>query len=433
MPPACKHGAEFEDTGAIGALFRDHGEDYIRAYRPCRRTIKLIRAIRVCRTPALGGQRITCQGCGHTRYQYHSCGHSHCPQCHGLKRLRWQDRLRRRMLPVPYCHITFTLPHGLNGLARRNQRAVYNLLFRSAWKTVKKLCGNPKNVGGLPGMSAVLHTWGSDLKYHVHAHCLVTFGGYDEKEKAWRWPRRPKKIARYRKLSGKFKAIFLDGLERLMEKGQIDYHMSYEELESSLPKKRWVVNHQWPTTEPKVIEEYLGRYICRIGISHKRLSYDKQGGNVRITYNNYREQEAGKPAPKAFKDLPPLLAMHQILQHLLPPYFQRSRHSLPAEALAEEGRAARRAYLQALERRAAEGSQAQRGYRSHCHPIAESIIKAGALPLRSLPGGSVYGDAVAAGRDVYSAAPRLAPWLAGAAQNAKARSDGCIFCLSCHA
>ena len=280
----------------------------------------------MCRTPALGGQRITCQGCGHTRYQYHSCGHSHCPQCHGLKRLRWQDRLRSRMLPVPYCHITFTLPHGLNGLARRNQRAVYNLLLRSAWKAVKTLCGNPRNVGGLPGMSAVLHTWGSDLKYHVHAHCLVTFGGYDEKEKAWRWPRRPKKIARYRKLSGKFKAVFLDGLERLMEKGQIDYHMSYEELESSLPKKRWVVNHQWPTTEPKVIEEYLGRYICRIGISHKRLSYDKQGGNVRITYNNYRKQEAGKPAPKAYKDLPPLLAMHQILQHLLPPYFQRSRH-----------------------------------------------------------------------------------------------------------
>jgi hypothetical protein len=122
-----------------------------------------------------------------------------------------------------------------------------------------------------------------------------------------------------------------------MEKGEVGYHQGYEELEGSLPKKRWVANHQRPTTEPKVVEEYLGRYtclpamlasrqVCRIGISHKRLSYDAQGGNVRITYNNYRKQEAGKPAPKAYKDMPPLLAMHQILQHLLPAYFQRSRH-----------------------------------------------------------------------------------------------------------
>lgn len=111
-----------------------------------------------------------------------------------------------------------------------------------------------------------------------------------------------------------------------MKTGQVAYPLSYEELESRLPKKRWVVNHQWLTTEPKIIEEYLGRYICRIGISHKRLRYDKQGGNVRITYNNYRGQAAGKPAPKAFKDLRPLLAMGQILQHLLPAYFQRSRH-----------------------------------------------------------------------------------------------------------
>ncbi|MCB1719687.1 MAG: transposase zinc-binding domain-containing protein, partial [Candidatus Competibacteraceae bacterium] len=86
------------------------------------------------------------------------CGNSQCPQCQGIKRLQWQDRLRQRMLQVPYCHITFTLPHDLNGLARRNPWQVYNLMFRSAWQTVRRLCKKPKNVGGLPGMSAVLHT-----------------------------------------------------------------------------------------------------------------------------------------------------------------------------------------------------------------------------------------------------------------------------------
>ena len=326
MPSTCRTRANFEGTVTVGALFRDHAEEYISAYQPCLRTIKLIRSIRVCRTPALGGQQFTCKGCGEVRYQYFSCGNSHCPICGGIKRMRWQDRLRNRMLSVPYSHITFTLPHDLNGLTRRNQWAVYNLLFRSAWKTIKSLSDKPKNVGGLPGMSAVLHTWGSDLKYHVHMHCLVTFGGYNDKEGTWHWPRRKNKIAPYRKLSGKFKSIFLEGLKKSMDKGDIAYHLSYEELESSLPKKRWVVNHQWPTTEPKVIEEYLGRYICRIGISHKRLSYDKDGNNVRMEYNNYRKQESGKAAPKAYRNLPPLVAIAQIVQHLLPASFQRSRH-----------------------------------------------------------------------------------------------------------
>jgi hypothetical protein len=108
-------------------------------YGASRRTIELIRSIRVCRTPALGGKRITCQSCGHARYQYLSCGNSQCPQCQGIKRLQRQDRLRCRMLQVPYCHITFTLPHCLNGLARRNPWLVYNLMFRSAWQTVRRL------------------------------------------------------------------------------------------------------------------------------------------------------------------------------------------------------------------------------------------------------------------------------------------------------
>lgn len=295
-------------------------------YGASRRTIELIRSIRVCRTPALGGKRITFQSCGHARYQYLSCGNSQCPQCQGIKRLQRQDRLRCRMLQVPYCHITFTLPHCLNGLARRNPWLVYNLMFRSAWQTVRRLCKKAKNVGGLPGMSAVLHTWGSDLKYHAHLHCLVTFGGYNEQDGKWHWPKRKRKIAPYRKLSGKYRAIFLKKLKKQMGLGQVDYHQSYEELESSLPKKRWVVNHQWPTAQTKVIEEYLGRYICRIGISNKRLSYDKNGQNVCIEYNNYREQKAGQAAPKAYRNMEPLLAMHQILQHQLPRYFQRSRH-----------------------------------------------------------------------------------------------------------
>ncbi len=231
------------------------------------------------------------------------------------------------MLNVPYCHVTFTLPKELRGMARRNQKALYNLLLRSSWKVINELCVNRSNVKGKPGMTVVLHTWGSDLKYHVHVHCLVTFGGLTEDRKPeWLWPERKDMLARYRKISSLYRKTFLAGLKKLMTSGEVVYHESYETIEASLLKKRWVVKQCWPTADTKVIEEYLGRYICRIGISNKRLSYDKNGQNVRIEYNDYRNQKQGQAAPKKYRNLPPLVAMQMFLQHQLPRYFQKVRH-----------------------------------------------------------------------------------------------------------
>lgn len=219
------------------------------------------------------------------------------------------------------------MPHELNGLARRHPTAIYNLLLRSCWKTIATLCADQDNVGGKPGMTAVLHTWGSDLKYHIHVHCLVTFGGLTTSPMpAWRWPKLKFKLARYREMCGLFRAIFLKDLAPLLEEGELVYHRRFKDLETELLKKRWVVHNTRPTADTKVIEHYLGRYICRIGISNKRLFYDKSGQNVRIQYNDYGHQQTGQAAPKAYRDLPPLVAIYQLLQHQLPAYFQRVRH-----------------------------------------------------------------------------------------------------------
>lgn len=96
--------------------------------------------------------------------------------------------------------------------------------------------------------------------------------------------------------------------------------------EAETQRKRWVVNHQPPTADTKVIEEYLGRSISRIGISNKRFHYDVQSGQVRIEYNDYVRQQPGQPAPKAYRTLPPLVAMHLLLQHQTPARFQGVRH-----------------------------------------------------------------------------------------------------------
>ena len=162
---------------SIGDLFRAHGEKYIKIYKPPIHQIKLIRSIRVCRTPALGGKRVTCSACLHSRHIYLSCGNSQCPLCQNRKRELWQKKISEKLLDVPYVHVVFTVPHALNKLIRLNQRALYNITMRAAWTTMKDLTAQPQNVGGLPGMVAVLHTFGSDMKQHVHVHALITFGG----------------------------------------------------------------------------------------------------------------------------------------------------------------------------------------------------------------------------------------------------------------
>lgn len=127
-------------------------------------------------------------------------------------------------------------------------------------------------------------------------------------------------------LCATFRTFFLKALKTAFEKQQVQYHESFEQIEQALSQKRWVVNHQKPTADTKVIEEYLGRYVCRIAISNNRIRYDQAHQKVTILFNDYANQQTGKPAPKKTKQLAPLIAMQQILQHILPPYFQKVRH-----------------------------------------------------------------------------------------------------------
>ena len=289
----------------------------------------MIRAIRVCRTPALGGKRVTCKHCGHARHIYLSCGHSQCPLCQNLKRKLWQEKLAEKFLSVPYVHAVFTIPHELNKLAKKNKQVIYNITMRAAWKTIKILAADPRNVGGLPGMVSVLHTFGSDMKYHIHVHSLITFGGINDNG-SWSWPKRKKKLASYRQICKVYRETFLKMLERHQAKGDLAEVDDMNELIATIKHKRWNVKNEYPTSDTEVLERYLARYVNRIAISKSRLEYvasqQKNNDLVLITYKDYRNQKMGQAAPVAVKSLRPLVAMHQFMTHVLPPYFQKSRY-----------------------------------------------------------------------------------------------------------
>lgn len=99
--------------------------------------LRTLSAIKRCRTAALGGHIDACDSCGKINISYNSCRNRHCPKCQGNKRDDWIEARTTELLPVPYFHVVFTLPDSLNSLAIHDPKLVYNLLFETAWATLK--------------------------------------------------------------------------------------------------------------------------------------------------------------------------------------------------------------------------------------------------------------------------------------------------------
>jgi hypothetical protein len=315
--------AENRVQNGIGELFRHHGEAYIKAYEPSLQQIKLIRAIRVCKTPALGAIVYTCAQCGNKHIVYKSCGHSHCMICQSIKREQWIDKLSAKLLKAPYLHLVCTMPHQLNGLARANPKVIYNFILKATWMTVQKV---NKQLDIQPGMTSVLHTFGSDMKYHIHTHSLVTFGGINANGH-WIYPTDKHKMASYRVMCHTFRDIFIDLLTKANTTAQLHYHSDIKALIDSVAKLRWIVHSTRPTMHTETIKTYMARYINRVAITNNRLTLAADKSRVSIVYNDYKSQVTGQPAPKETKELDPLIAIHMIMQHVLPPHFQKCRHN----------------------------------------------------------------------------------------------------------
>ena len=100
--------------------------------------IRVLGALKKCRTADLGGHIDACTDCGVVRISYNSCRNRHCPKCQGIKREEWIAARENELLPVPYFHVVFTLPDLLNPLAIHQPKELYDTLFEAAWQTLKK-------------------------------------------------------------------------------------------------------------------------------------------------------------------------------------------------------------------------------------------------------------------------------------------------------
>jgi hypothetical protein len=275
--------------------------------------LRVLSAIKACRTAVLGGHIDACTSCGTLRISYNSCRNRHCPKCQGNKREEWIAKREDELLPVPYFHVVFTLPGLLNPLAIHKPKEVYDTLFEAAWKTIETMGWGHKHLGAQTGMIAVLHTWGQTLTLHPHLHCIVPGGGLARKGK-WKIAKSDGKYLFPVKAMG---LLFKGKFMALLKKKALPVEKS---LMNALYKKDWVVYAKRPFASPHSVLEYLGRYTHKIAISNHRI-LAMEDGKVTFGYKDYRHGGQKKQMTLGAQEF-----IRRFSLHILPRGFVRIRH-----------------------------------------------------------------------------------------------------------
>src|SRR5215467_13021922 len=162
----------------VGDLFRRYGDAY-------RQQLRVISAIERCRTAALGGHVEQCDQCHFQRIAFNSCRDRHCPKCQSLARARWIEDRQAELLDTQYFHVVFTVTEEIAAIAYQNKKVVYDILFRATSETLRTIAADPKHLGAEIGFFAVLHSWGQNLMFHPHLHCVVPGGGLSPDGSRW--------------------------------------------------------------------------------------------------------------------------------------------------------------------------------------------------------------------------------------------------------
>jgi hypothetical protein len=291
--------------------------------------LKVLTAIDRCRTAALGGHVDQCSRCGQRAISYNSCRNRHCPKCQGRARDRWLAARRAELLPVPYAHVVFTLPHQLAPLALQNKEVIYGLLFRASARTLIEVASDPRYLGADIGFFSVLHTWNQKLQHHPHVHCVVVAGGLAPDHTHWVSPRNPRFFLPKNVLSAVFRGKFIEGLRQAQASGRLRFHgrlrgwskpRLFQSLIRQLFALRWVVYAKPPFGGPEQVLCYLGAYTHRVAISNRRLvcMEDQQ-----VTFR-WRDSAHGNK--KRLLTLPVEEFLRRFLLHVLPRGFVRIRH-----------------------------------------------------------------------------------------------------------
>ena len=285
----------------------------------------VLQRLKICRTASLGYHVYRCSddACGHIKYQYHSCRDRHCPNCGAIKKQEWIEARTQELLPVKYYHVVFTLPHELNSLVMGHRKLLFKLLFDASAQTLLCFAKDPKYLGAIPGIISVLHTWGQQLSFHPHIHCIISGGGIADDNV---WKQATKNEWRFlfpvKAMSIVYRAKFLQALKQMIDKGEVipPTATDVKQLLNLLYQKNWIVYAKAPFGGPQAVIEYLGRYTHKVAISNHRIGSINEDDTVTFAYKDYADDNKQKQMTLSSTEF-----IRRFTQHILPRRFTKIR------------------------------------------------------------------------------------------------------------
>lgn len=321
MSVYCQRLAASSQAGQdIGAVLRQFLPGFLAAHpHLAARKKRILRRMALCRSGALGHTIYQCSCCATRETIPLGCGDRHCPSCQASHSRRWLESQIQCLLPVPYYHVVFTLPHELHPLLLYNQERLYKLLFDAAAESLLDFARS--RLHGTPGITAILHTWGQKLNYHPHLHCIITAGALSDDGLQWTRPKQQRYLFPVAALAALFRGKFMAGLRALAPQLRFPDGCTLESLEP-LYKKSWRIYLKRPFGGPEQILRYLANYTHRVAIANSRIrSIDQATGTVQFTYRDYADGASVKAL-----ELPGVEFIRRLSLHLLPRGFSKIRH-----------------------------------------------------------------------------------------------------------
>jgi hypothetical protein len=278
---------------------------------------RVLSAIALCRTAALGGHVDVCCACGYEHPAYNSCRNRHCPKCQALAQERWIAARSEQLLPTGHFHVVFTVPSELRPLAKFRPAAIYNALFRTAADTLLQL--GHSRLDATVGVTMVLHTWTREMLFHPHVHAIVTAGGLALDDTRW-VASSSQYLFPVKVMGALLRGKMMAALRRLHVAGELDGFdgfadpEGFDRLMARLSRTRWVVYAKKPFRRSDHVLGYLGRYTHRVAIANSRLV---DVTNEAVTFRT-KAGELVTVAPTEF--------LRRFVQHVLPDGLRKIRH-----------------------------------------------------------------------------------------------------------
>jgi hypothetical protein len=276
-----------------------------------------------CHTAAMGMHHYKCddKNCHHIHQQYHSCGNRHCPNCGGLKTTQWIENLTAQLFPTAYYHVVFTVPHEFNSLMLANRKLMFTLLFEAAAATLLQFSKDEKYLGATAGITVVPHTWGQNLSFYPHVHCIASGGGI--KDGVWVAAKRSndKFLFPVHAMKLVYKGIYLKKLRLLLAAGLLKTEgIAVTKQIKKAGYKSWNVYAKAPFGSIATVVEYLGRYTRKTAITKHRIRSITEH-SVTFNYKDYTDGSKQKTMTISIAEF-----LRRFELHFLPGRFIKIRH-----------------------------------------------------------------------------------------------------------